>query len=454
MPETAIKIDNISKVYPLYENRVDRLKESLHPFRKTYHKDFYALRDVSLDIKVGETVGIIGKNGSGKSTLLQIVSGILNPTNGSVAVNGRVLALLELGAGFNPEMTGLENIYFNGALMGATREEMDGKIEDIINFADIGEFVYQPVKTYSSGMYVRLAFSVIANMDADILVIDEALAVGDIAFIQKCMRFIRRFQEKGTILFVSHDIGSVKSLCHRAVWLDSGVINSAGSSKTVCEAYMNSIMDLPQNLPPLHSAVNNSLSKEMETVSSTYKDRYLKMINDSKFKNDIEFFGFDPNCLNGDGQDAKIVDVSLFNGKKEKIKWLVGGETVSVLVTVKAEKQIGNVIIGCYIKDRLGQFLFGDTTYSTTLDKEVVVCPNQFVQAEFEFDMPLLPTGDYSIHTAVADGTLYEHRQLHYIHDAVFFKVHSSIIRFGLVGIPMRRINLKIQGPSGIANHG
>src|SRR6185369_12594138 len=220
--EIAIKVENLSKVYRLYNSPQDRLKESLHPLRKKYHHDFYALNDVRFEVKRGDTVGIIGTNGSGKSTLLKIITGVLTPSSGSVTVNGRVSALLELGAGFNPELTGIENAYYNGMLMGFTTEQMDAKLEDILSFADIGEFVHQPVKMYSSGMLMRLAFAVIANVDADIMVIDEALAVGDAFFVQKCMRFLRKFMETGTVLFVSHDTGAAVALCKTAIWLSNG----------------------------------------------------------------------------------------------------------------------------------------------------------------------------------------------------------------------------------------
>ena len=191
----AITINHLTKVYKLYDRPVDRLKESLHPLKKKYHKDFYALNDVSFEIKKGETVGIIGKNGAGKSTLLKIITGVLTPTSGSIHVNGRIASLLELGAGFNLEYTGLENIYFQGTLMGFSHEEMEAKIGEIVDFADIGDFIHQSVKMYSSGMFARLAFAVAINVEPDILIVDEALSVGDMRFQQKCYRKFREFQE-------------------------------------------------------------------------------------------------------------------------------------------------------------------------------------------------------------------------------------------------------------------
>src|SRR6266542_6439942 len=208
-PEVAISVRGVGKMYRIYDRPQDRLKQMLWRGRRTYGREFWALRDASFEVRKGETLGIIGRNGSGKSTLLQIIAGTLAPSEGEVTVNGRVAALLELGSGFNPEFTGRDNVFLNGSILGFSREEMAARFDEIAAFADIGEFIEQPIKTYSSGMVVRLAFAVIAHVDADILVIDEALAVGDACFTQKCMRFLRRFMEKGTVLFVSHDISSV-----------------------------------------------------------------------------------------------------------------------------------------------------------------------------------------------------------------------------------------------------
>lgn len=242
--ESVIQIQNVSKVYKLYENPIDRLKESLHPGGKKYHHDFFALRDISFDVKKGETVGIIGKNGSGKSTLLKIITGVLTPTMGTMNVSGRISALLELGAGFNPEYSGLENVYLQGTMMGYSREDMRERVPEILKFADIGEFINQPVKVYSSGMFIRLAFSVAINVEPEILIVDEALAVGDMSFQAKCMTAFKRMQQKGvTVLFVSHDTASVKSLCSWAVWLENGVIKRIGNAGEIAEDYMRTIRE-------------------------------------------------------------------------------------------------------------------------------------------------------------------------------------------------------------------
>ena len=224
MSEIAISINHLSKVYKLYDKPVDRLKESLGLTKQKKYREHYALRDVSFQVKRGETVGIIGTNGSGKSTILKIITGVLNPTQGEVQVNGRISALLELGAGFNMEYSGLENVYLNGTMIGFTREEIDKKLDDILAFADIGDFIHQPVKTYSSGMFVRLAFAVAINIEPEILIVDEALSVGDVFFQAKCYKKFEDFKKMGkTILFVSHDLGSISKYCDRVVLLDKGV---------------------------------------------------------------------------------------------------------------------------------------------------------------------------------------------------------------------------------------
>ena len=238
MSEVAIKVENLSKMYKLYDRPMDRLKESLGLTKKKKYKEYYALNNINMEIKRGETVGIIGTNGAGKSTILKIITGVLNQTNGDVTINGRISALLELGAGFNPEYTGIENVYLNGTMIGFTREEIDEKLQDIIDFADIGDFINQPVKTYSSGMFVRLAFAVAINIDPEILIVDEALSVGDVFFQSKCYRKFEEFKELGkTILFVSHDLGSIIKYCDRVVLLNKGNKVGEGEPGEMVDTY-------------------------------------------------------------------------------------------------------------------------------------------------------------------------------------------------------------------------
>lgn len=236
--QIAIEVKSISKSYKLYEAPVDRLKESLSVTKKKYHKSFNALSDVSFNINKGEIIGIIGKNGSGKSTLLKIITGVLSPTTGACIVNGKISALLELGAGFNPDYTGMQNIYLNGMMLGFEKEEIEKKIPAILDFAEIGDFINQPVKNYSSGMFARLAFSVAINVEPEILIVDEALAVGDLKFQIKCMEKFNDFRDRGkTILFVSHDINSIKRYCSRAIWLNSGKVEMQGKTDFICDRY-------------------------------------------------------------------------------------------------------------------------------------------------------------------------------------------------------------------------
>jgi len=275
--DLAIEVKNVSKQFRLFKRPKDRLLQALFR-KKTYYTPFDALRNIDFTVKRGETVGIIGRNGSGKSTLLQMICGTLAPSAGDIQVHGRVAALLELGAGFNPEFTGRENVYLNGAILGLSTAEMDARLEAILAFAEIGAFIDQPVKTYSSGMYVRLAFAVIAHVDADILIIDEALAVGDALFTQKCMRFLRQFKEHGTILFVSHDSAAVTNLCDRAVWLHQGEMRAVGDAKSVCEDY----------LAMLFGSQNSNEPRALAPIVPVeeWVDQRRDLINHSQLRND------------------------------------------------------------------------------------------------------------------------------------------------------------------------
>lgn len=256
---TAIEVKNVTKTYRLYHSPKDRLRELVSLSGKKYHHEFHALRDVSLTIEKGETVGIIGQNGSGKSTLLKIICGVVKPTQGSVTVNGRISSLLELGAGFHPEFTGRDNVYMNGALMGLSREEIDKRFPKIEAFAEIGEFIDQPVKTYSSGMFVRLAFATAINVDPEVLVVDEALAVGDMRFQLKCIEALKSFREaRRTILFVTHNIYVVRNLCHQALWLDQGEIKGFGEVLPVSDAYTDFMRSEDAGIRALHPSCDKT----------------------------------------------------------------------------------------------------------------------------------------------------------------------------------------------------
>lgn len=279
MSDIAIRVQNLSKCYEIYAAPRDRLKQFvLPPLQRLagrpseqYFREFWALKDVSFEVKKGETIGIIGRNGSGKSTLLQMICGTLNPTSGSIQTNGRIAALLELGSGFNPEFTGRENVYMNAAVLGLSQEEIEARFDDIVAFADIGDFIEQPVKTYSSGMFVRLAFAVAVHVHPDILVVDEALSVGDIAFRNKCMEIIRKMVARGvTILFVTHDLGTLQLLCSRVLWLAHGELQASGDPVRIAQDYYVSTMQGGlSNVPP------HSMPAQQNTGKAQFLDLHL-----------------------------------------------------------------------------------------------------------------------------------------------------------------------------------
>jgi lipopolysaccharide transport system ATP-binding protein len=444
----AIRVTNLSKCYQIYETPRDRLKQfvlprvrrSLRLRPRQYFREFWALQDVSFEVRRGETVGIIGRNGSGKSTLLQMICGTLTPTNGSVQTQGRVAALLELGSGFNPEFTGRENVYMNASVLGLTKHEIDTRFTDIVNFADIGEFIEQPVKTYSSGMMVRLAFAVIAHVDADILVVDEALAVGDAFFTQKCMRYLRNFMKTGTVLFVSHDTASVRNLCSRAIWLEKGRVLQEGSPKEVCEGYLEAFYEAQQG-----KSTTTRIKVATSNSNVPLRDQRRDFINASNLRNDIQIFDFDPEAPSFGQGAAQVTDVKLLDVNGNPLAWIVGGEHVILQVKVLTRKFLDSPIIGFYIKDKLGQNLFGDNTFLSYYDKPVFCESGNSLKAEFSFQMPRLAAGDYSITVAIANGTQDDHVQHQWIHDAVFFKSETTSVCGGLLGVPMAGITLSIE---------
>lgn len=276
---TIVEVSNLTKAYKLYSKKSDRLREALDFSGKQYHTPFYALNDVSFAIEKGETIGILGTNGSGKSTLLKILSGVVAPTSGSVMVNGKISALLELGAGFNPEYTGLENIALHGTMMGYSSEEMEKKAEEIIRFADIGEYITQPVKTYSSGMFARLAFAAAINVEPEVLIVDEVLSVGDMRFQIKCMNQMKKMMENGTtILYVSHDISSVRRFCKRSLWLNKGQLMAAGETNEVADQYEDYLRCLDANLVSV-TFPSNSLEEEEEIPFEAKSGEIANIIN-------------------------------------------------------------------------------------------------------------------------------------------------------------------------------
>ena len=462
--EAMISVEALGKKYDIYAQPLDRLKQMVLPrvgrmmgrHGLTYHKEFWALRDVSFSVRRGETVGIIGRNGSGKSTLLQMVCGTLHPTEGEVRTQGRIAALLELGAGFNPEFTGEENVYLSGLLYGIPEVELRKRFDSILAFADIGDFIRQPVKTYSSGMYVRLAFSIAAHVDADVLIIDEALSVGDVRFTQKCMRFLREFQKNGTLLFVSHDTGAVTNLCDRAVWLDRGKLVMDGVTRDVVEAYLAAQHAADRagsgDAVTIHAAKNDDESGKRRAIVEAPAQDAIDCRQDApdgaRPGHFVKVFQFDPDNVGsafGAGH-AEIVAVNLRDTNGVPVQILYGGELVDLTIDARASVSIEGPILGFYVKDRLGQRLFGDNTYMPYQNRPVKLEANTGVRAVFRFRMPILPTGDYSIDVALATGSQDDHTQQHWIHDALAFRASESTMRHGLVGIPMLSIELQPTG--------
>ncbi len=344
MNNCVIKVDHVSKVYNLYEKPVDRLKESLSLIKKSYHREHFALNDISFEVGKGETVGIIGTNGSGKSTLLKIITGVLTPTSGKILVNGKISALLELGAGFNMEYTGLENVYLNGSMMGYSKDEMDKRVKSILDFAGIGDFIYQPVKTYSSGMFARLAFAVAINVDPDILIVDEALSVGDVYFQSKCYNKINEIKENGTtILLVTHDMGSVIKYCDRTILINNGQFIEEGKSNKIVDIYKQ-ILTNQYNDKDESKEETSSINKPSNDL---WKDRLR--VNESKLQY-------------GDKR-AEIIDFAVIDHNNDITNLLFKDKEFSIKMKVKFNSEIQYPIFAYTFKDSKGTELTGTNTH-------------------------------------------------------------------------------------------
>ncbi len=447
--DIAIRVTNLSKRYEIYDVPRDRLKQFVLPrlryltrrAPKQYFREFWALKDISFEIKKGETVGIIGRNGSGKSTLLQLICGTLNPTSGSVQTNGRIAALLELGSGFNPEFTGRENVYMNASVLGLSNEEIDERFDDIVAFADIGDFIEQPVKTYSSGMMVRLAFAVIAHVDADILVVDEALSVGDAVFTQKCMRFIRQFQEHGSLLFVSHDTAAVQNLCKSGIWLKNGKMELSGNVKRVSEAYFQyTLQEIYGEESKLTSIASIDADDETDTEEIA-SEAEIPAIDYGAVASVSDNMGVAKGWETG---QANILSVSLTRLTPGPEGVFEGGERVRMTIRAKAHAPLQSPVLGFLIRDRLGQDLFGENTLNFTDHVPISVDAGTVFEGIFEFKLPMLLNGQYAVMASVADGDRHKNIQHHWMHDALIINVSSSKVRYGLVGIPFERVELGI----------
>jgi homopolymeric O-antigen transport system ATP-binding protein len=430
--EVLVRATGLSKCYTIYRRPEDRLKQMLWRGRRRFYEECWAVRDVDFAVRRGDVIGIIGRNGAGKSTVLQMVSGTIAPTHGTVETMGRVAALLELGAGFNPEFTGRENIFINGTILGLAPGDIESRLDDIIAFADIGPYIERPVKTYSSGMYMRLAFAVAAHVDADVLIIDEALAVGDAYFAQKCLRFLKSFAEHGAILFVSHNTNVVMGLCHTAIWLDQGGMRAHDTAKVVCELYLRDIYEHRQG------DSDTAIATAPRTQAATPR------VNDNRetprHAAALAGFSFDPAAAGFGLGGARIEGITLTRADGGVLSHVEGGETVRLTVRARALQANPKPIIGFYIKDALGQRLVGDNTYEWCKDTPFPVAEGACWDAVFEFEMPVFMPGPYSIDAAVAEGTNEEHVIHHWVHDMLSFTVTTSTVRHSLVGIAFRAI--------------
>jgi homopolymeric O-antigen transport system ATP-binding protein len=414
--DIAIKVENLSKCYQIYDRPQDRLLQMLVRGRKQYYREFWALKDVSFEIKKGETVGIIGRNGSGKSTLLQMICGTLNPSSGSIQTNGRIAALLELGSGFNPEFTGRENVYMNASVLGLSNQEIDARFDDIVSFADIGQFIEQPVKTYSSGMVVRLAFAVQSQIQPDILVVDEALSVGDAKFQAKCFDQLRQLKENGTsILLVTHSSEQIVAHCSAAILLNNGTQLEVGEPRSVVNHYMDLLFGKEritlESLPLHPTGASASAAIKPECVLSYSKDIFFTRV------------GYNPNEYRwGDGT-GEILDFHLAADNEFYPSAVTTGQRITLGVSIKLYKDFYRPILGVTIKTKEGVTVYG-------VNSETLECGDflelgrsgSIIQAEVVFKC-LLATGDYFISLGLAS----KHGEEVIPHDRRYDSIHLQV---------------------------
>ena len=361
--DIAISVNDVSKMYKLYDNPMDRLKESLGLSRKKKYKEHYALNHVSFQVHKGETVGIIGTNGSGKSTILKIITGVLSPTGGEVSVNGRISALLELGAGFNGEYSGLENVYLNGSMIGFSREEIDAKLQSILDFADIGEFIHQPVKTYSSGMFVRLAFAVAINIDPEILIVDEALSVGDVFFQAKCYRKFEEFKEMGkTILFVSHDLSSIGKYCDRVVLLNKGEKLAEGGAKEMVNLYRRVLVNQYDDADLEEGAENAEAGQDGQLTDGTAGENVSKKEHAGGGRAMKDSLNLNPKVLEYGSKLGEIVDFAIRDDTGMITNVIENGKEFSVQMKVRFQADVNDPIFAFTLKDLKGTEITGTNT--------------------------------------------------------------------------------------------
>jgi lipopolysaccharide transport system ATP-binding protein len=415
----VIDFQGVSKSYPIYESPGQRLKELATFNRVSFHKDFWALREVSFTVRRGETFCIIGENGSGKSTLLQIVAGILQPSSGKASINGRVSALLELGSGFNPEFSGKENVYLNAAILGLSTAQIDERYQAIEAFAEIGDFINQPVKTYSSGMAVRLAFSVAIHVDPDILLVDEALAVGDIYFRQRCMRKVHELRAKGvTILFVSHAIGDVKAIGDRTMWLDNGVIRAIGETEHVVSQYLAFMVEKDSKF--LELGVRTGAQPSAAAVAPEIEESIPNV--DHRY---------------GDGR-AEIIGIAVLDEEGRKLHLIEPQRRVVVRISARASQAVMNPNVGFMMRNHLGVDFAGTNTLREG-HQLAELWPGDTVTVDFHVEMPELYPASFSFSPAIADGNLSEYKMCDWIDNALTLQMgHGEGQIYGYLHLPCK----------------
>ncbi len=433
--DTVISVQNVSKKFKLYSSAKDRVWEAMHPLRKPYHQEFWALRNVSFEVRRGEIVGILGRNGSGKSTLLQIICSVMQATQGKVYVNGRISTLLELGAGFNPEFTGRDNIILNGAIMGFSRKEMLRRLPEIEAFADIGKFFDQPVKTYSSGMFVRVAFGAAIHVDPDILIVDEALAVGDAKFQRKCLLQIDKIRATGAaILFVSHSLDTITSLCNRAIILENGMLRADGEPKRVVEKYLGilfseSVSELKRNAG--HEKLSqNSINHDEENHELSH-DRFFAVDGNGTAELAYQRFGYNPHELRTINTGATILDYLVSVDGHTDISSVPSGAVLSIFVKVHFSEDIRQPIVGFDLKTDNGVTIAASNTFLAKTALQPAEKDETRIY-QIEFNIPL-NAGDYFIDLGIAecDGSPGGH----------VIDVRRSIIHLVITQMEQKRFN-------------
>lgn len=418
---TALRVEGVSKQYRIYDRPSDRLKESLTRGRWSWHRDFWALKDINFEIEKGTTTGIVGPNGSGKSTLLQIVAGTLDPTHGNVLVSGRVAALLELGAGFNPEFTGTENISMNAALMGFSRREIAARLPEIERFAEIGEFINQPVKTYSSGMYVRLAFAIAVNVEPDILIVDEALSVGDTIFQHRCVRRIKEMQDSGvTVLFVSHEPTLVRALCSRAILLYKGEALADGPPVDVLNRYQRLIMAREAAYKAGEQATDEGVTQKMgPAVMQTEAP-------------EVERAPLSYQYRHGNG-DAELIYAELLDANEQPVELVETGDPVYLRMRFLFHRDVARPVCGFMLRNRHGINIYGTSTEQRGLELSAARS-GDIVEATFAFNC-WLGQEHYFVSVAVhsPDGAAYD-----WLDGVIFFRVACAVEMEGLANLDAR----------------